>query len=178
MIEELITNRITALGPEYRVFIESDFVVEAAHTFADTLQLTGRQVEVLENAILLYLLLIFTQEETIEFIARNCDLAHSEATTLWFGIASALPEGVALNLETVRNSIDKSQAPTSTPNLASEIAETEKSLESLQGIRTMAADMHAVAPGSHTEQTHRSTQEEILTPKAAIGGEQRWDTEG
>ena len=58
--------------------------------------------------------------------------------------------------------------------LSEEIAETEKSLESLQGIRTMAADMEA-AP--HTEQVYSSTQEEILTPKAAVGGAQRWESE-
>ena len=75
---------------------------------------------------------------------------------------------------------EESSATPSTPdtNLSSEIAETEKSIESLQGIRTMAADMHAVAPTAHTEHVYRSTQEEILTPKAAIGGQQRWDTEG
>ena len=70
--------------------------------------------------------------------------------------------------------------PVTTSNdaaLSSEIAEAEKSLESLQGIRTMAADMQAVEPAARTEQVHSSSQEEILTPKAAFGGQQRWDTE-
>lgn len=182
MIEELITNRIETLGPEYREFVESEFVVEAAATFADALQLTGRQIEVLENAILLYLLLIFTQEETIDFIARNCDLAHSEATTLWFGIVSTLPEGVVFDLEVLRGSVEAPAPLDSTPALATEIAETEQAIWALPSIRTMADDMQA-SPNPPTaavvppeEQVYSSTQADIL-PNGNTMPTPRWESE-
>lgn len=173
--DSFITNQIDALGLEYREFVESDFATEAAGTFAESLNLQGRATEVLENTIFLYLLMIFSREDAVDFITRNCDLPPSEAATLWNAIEATLPEGLQSLIEATRNTVNET-APDS-QQLASEIAETEDALSSLQGIRTMAADMQSVAPAAHAEQVHTSSQEEILTPKAAFGGQQRWDTE-
>lgn len=182
MIEELITHRIAALGPDYREFVESDYVPEAAAAFGDAEGLIGRRVEVLENAILLYLLLIFSSEETINFIARNCDMAPSEAASLWVGITSTLPEGMAAAIEFARTSLETGAGTASATPLATEIAEAEQALWSLPHIRTMADDMKA-SPNPPTEaavlpeeHVHSSSQVDIL-PNGNTLPEPRWESE-
>lgn len=184
MIEEFITSRISVLGPDYRAFVESEYVTEAAATFAAAEGFTGRQLEVLENAILLYLLLIFSAEETVDFIAKNCDMAPSEAILFWFGITSTLPEGMETAIEVARASVNTAarEAPAEITPLANEIAETEQALWSLSGIHTMADDMKASgqtamsAPVATEEHVHSSSQADIL-PNGNTLPEPRWESE-
>lgn len=173
--DSFITNQIDALGPEYREFVESDFATEAAGAFAESLNLQGRAAEVLENTIFLYLLMVFSKEDAVDFITRNCDLPPSEASTLWSAIEATLPEGLRSLIEATKNSV--TEPGIESTELASEIAEAEEALSSLQGIRTMAADIEAIEPSAHTEHTHSSAQADILPQQTPVGGEQRWDTQ-
>ena len=62
--------------------------------------------------------------------------------------------------------------------LESEIAETEKEFETIQGIRTMASDMHNVK--NPTEVVHTSSQAELLNrtvPTASPEPSSRWETD-
>lgn len=116
-----------------------------------------------------YLLELRTQEETLEGL-------HDLKVPDVFALLKTI-EDLKVSIVVSDDRDPEMPSPLIEPTLSFEIAEAEKSLESLQGIRTMAADMQAVEPAAQTEQVHSSSQEEILTPKAAFGGQQRWDTE-
>ena len=50
MENNIIEKRIAALTPEYRLFVESDFVENAAALFADSIRVSGRNIEIIENS--------------------------------------------------------------------------------------------------------------------------------
>lgn len=170
-IESLITNQIAALGSTYRAFVESEYVETTAAAFAEALQLTGRQVEVLENALTLYLLLIFSREDVIDFLTRNCDLSPSDTESLWTAVEATLPDGVAAAIETTRNLGEGENTLT----LEHEIAEAEEALSSLHGIRTMASDMHVAIDTPET--VYRSNQDAILEPASTVPPPPRWESD-
>lgn len=181
-IESIITDRIVGLGPEYRSFVESDFIEEAAFNFAASLNLTGRRVEVLENAIIMYFLLIFSSDEAAGFLSRNLDLGPNEATEMWLAIQSTMPEGLVATIESTRQLANDAAPETNNDSLSSEIAETEKALWALPNIRTMADDMQA-SPNPPTsaavlpeEQVHSSSQADIL-PNGNTMPTPRWESD-
>ena len=180
-IESLITDRITGLGPDYRTFVESDFIEDVATNFAGTLNLTARQVEVIENAIVMYFLLIFSSEEAAGFLSRNLDLGPDQAEGLWLAIQSTMPDGLVAMIDATKQLANEA-SESEIDSLRSEIAETEEALWSLQGIRTMASDIQA-SPNPPTaavvppeEQVHSSTQADIL-PNGNTMPTPRWESE-
>jgi hypothetical protein len=177
--ETLIENQISLLGPEYRAFVESPFIEEMAVTFGEQLTFSPRQVDIFENALFLFLTLIFTAEETKDFIVRNCDLPPSEAELVWSAIESSLPEGMLALISEARYAL-QTDAPLTTSSaqpvatLENEIAEAEHEFASMQGIRTMATDMRMRPAAPSAETTYRSSQADILpTPTPAP----RWESE-
>jgi hypothetical protein len=83
---------------------------------------------------------------------------------MWTAFESSLPEGLLLMLNDARNRLNSVSTPASV-NLATEIAEAEYELESIQGMRTMATDARAVQPVAVTppgETIHTSSQVDIL----------------
>lgn len=175
MPEEIISARISALNPAYQAFVQSDFIGEVAVTFAEVYSFDARKVDILENAITLYLLLFLSREDATLFISRNCDLPLPEAEMLFTGIVSTLPEGLEEMISTQFSQLQTEDVKSTV--LASEIAETEKAFENLQGIRTMAKDMREVQTESVS--THQSSQSDIIqpaTPPLPTNGP-RWETD-
>jgi hypothetical protein len=157
MPEEIITARIAQLSPAYQEFILSDFISEVSTTFAEAYSFDERKIEILENAVTLYLLLLLNADDTTTFISRNCDLPPAEAETLFAGIVSTLPEGLEAMVTSQFSKMSVGPAA-----LASEIAETEKAFENLQGIRTMAGDMKDAE--THSAPTYQSSQSDLIRP--------------
>jgi hypothetical protein len=167
MPQEIITTRLAELSPNYRDFIESDFTGEAAQTFGEASGFDQRKIEILENAFAFYLLLFFDEQITISFIARNCDISEEDATLLFTAMRATLPEGLDAMVQA-------ETAPQTT--LGSEIAETEKALENIQGIRTMAGDMKEAQTNVPTHQSSQSDLIQPSTPTPPPTGT-RWETD-
>lgn len=184
MDNQLLEKRIAELSPLYRDFVESGFVENAAVLFADSENLSGRNVDVLENAFFFYLLSLLNEQETATFIGTECRLPQSKAENLLFAFTTSLPKD--LN-EHIKNEYIKLHQETAVaPSLTLEIAETERAFEELHHIRTMAHDMnearvHPITPQMMPEVTHRSSQDDILSnPQATLKtnpSTPRWDTE-
>lgn len=174
MIEESITQRIAELSPQYRSFVESNFAEIASRAFGEANNFDLRKIEILENAFTFYLLFFFDEQIAISFIVRNCDLSKEDATTLFTAMRSTLPEGLDEMIRTQAASL-QAEPPTA---LESEIAETERVFENLQGIRTMAADMREAK--THAEPTYQSSQSDLITPTTPPPPPQngpRWETD-
>ncbi|MBP6924533.1 MAG: hypothetical protein KBC62_03905 [Candidatus Pacebacteria bacterium] len=172
MPQEIITTRLAGLSPQYRSFIESDFITEVATSFGEASLFNERQTEILENALTFYLLFLMSEEETASFISRNCDMSLLDANILLSGILGTLPEGIDAMVRT--QFLQMGSAPTAI--LASEIAETEKAFENIQGIRTMAADMREA---QNQVPTYQSNQADIITPDIPPppNNGPRWETD-
>lgn len=174
MPEDIIENRIAQLSPDYKAFIESDFIGEAASTFSEASGFSERQTEILENALTFYLLFFLSEADAIAFISRNCDLSLDDADLLFKGIKSTFPEGVDALVRSQYSQVQS--APTE--KLASEIAETERAIENLQGIRTMAGDMREAQ--THHTPTYQSSQSDLIrsgTPTPPPQNGPQWETD-
>lgn len=158
MTDQLIENRLSNLTPEYRSFIESSFVTDASLSFAEKLDISGRKVEVLENAFYLYLLSFIPVERVGKMISDACALPLTEGIAITYAFVSSLPPEFPKLIEAEHAFLVSKQTPT----LATEIAETEKAFENLQGIRTMAGDMREVQ--AHSVPTYQSTQADLIRP--------------
>ena len=158
MPNQIISTRLANLDQEYRAFVESDFIEEAAEAFSEPLNFSGRNLEVLQNSFYLYLLFFLNKESAIEFISTNCDLPRPDAIELFSAFETSLPEG--LN-EIIRNEYLRLNPTESQAGLSSEIAEAEKNLSEIQGLRTMAGDASVVTQAPVN--TYQSSQAEILT---------------
>ena len=172
MADDLIQNRIQELTPAYRSFIESDFSANVAMSFGQLHSFNERQIEVLENAILFYLLFFANQKETVDFISTNCGLALNEAETLFYGLVATLPLDIAT---AVPSSYLIFNPKDTTGVLASEIAAVEKEFSSVptqgMGMRTMADDMRtaqSTAPTISTTPSAPTYQPIYPTPPEII----------
>ena len=176
-MEPLIEERLAGLNPEYRLFVESDFAETVAETLGEYHGFNERQLDVLENAITLYLLFFLNSEESVTFLGIHCDLDLESATSLFYAIKASLPEGLEGMIETSFATFNTISADTFTE----EIAETEKMYASIQGLRTMAGDAKEVQ--THEEPVYQSSQSSLLrpttppTPPAPHSSIPRWDTE-
>lgn len=182
MSEEIIDKIIQNLSPEYRIFIESDFAETAAREFGNQIGFAGRQFEILENAILLYLLAIINDNEVVAFISNNCNLPTSEVSVLWTGIKTIIPGEVKGTLATTyKHQLTNNL---SSDTLVNEIRKTELELNSLQTVRTMSHDMAAIKPGSDVVY-QASSQADILDRSVEVREDvvsvapqaTRWDSE-
>lgn len=174
MPQEIITSRLSQLSPQYRSFIESDFVSDITTTFGEASGFNERQTEILENALTFYLLFFMSETDTVSFISRNCDISPSDAGVLFSGILASLPEGIDTMVRAQFSQMET--APEA--GLASEIAQTERDFENLQGIRTMAADMREAQ--THHVPTYQSNQSDLIqsgTPTPPPQNGPRWETD-
>lgn len=96
-------------------------------------------------------------------------------------------------LAEIQAGIDSKTLPTQQPvsapfikaDLETEIFATERDIQSLQGVRTMAQDMkeakvHPITPHTTTETTHQSSQADLLRQIESLATPSsvpRWDTE-
>lgn len=160
MESEKIQSLLAALDPDYRLFLESDFVETTANEFGSISNFTPRQQEVLENALFFYLLAVLDEDTVVGFISRNCDLPLEASKILWLGIEKVIPVEVS---EMLRNSREQAIiASEEAAQLLDEIRKTETDLASLHSVRTMPQDMAAIRPGSDV--VYQSSQAEILQP--------------
>lgn len=156
MNDQLINQRLSSLDPEYRSFVESEFVTNVAQVFAEELGVTGRSVEVLENTFFLYLLSLLTFENAAGFIRNGCNISEEDAEDILYAFEAGLPE----NLPKLLREEHEKMFPETPQSLASEIEEAEKTLDSIEGIRTMAGDM-AIAK-EHSVPVYQSSQDQLL----------------
>lgn len=175
MIDQLIENRLLSLNPEYRSFVESPFVTDASLNFAERLGVSGRKIEVMENVFYLYLLSLISLEKMGVMISDTCGLPQTEGKAVAYAFIASLPSELPKLIEADHTLLISGQTST----LASEIAEAEKELGEIQGIRTMAGDMREVQAHSSTP-TYTSRQADLIrpttTPPPANTGP-RWETD-
>jgi hypothetical protein len=173
MDDQLIDERIQNLTPEYLDFFGSGFAEEAVEIFSESAGLTGRNKEILQNSFFLYLLFFLDESSTIEFISNNCGLSAEEAGDVFYAFTASLPEGLRSVISLEYNRLNP---PEATDKLAEEIAEAERALATLRGLRDTATE---VAPAAVT--THQSSQAEILNrpivAPAPLPEVPRWDSE-
>jgi hypothetical protein len=162
MSEDFITQRIQELSPAYRTFIESNFVEIVSRSFGEANNFNDRQIEILENSLTFYLLFLFDEIMTTSFIARNCEIKSEDATILFTAIRMTFPDG--LN-DTIQANATPQKDALDTSFTVSEIEITEKTLENLQNIRTMAADMQEVRA---QVPTYQSAQSDLIRPSAPL----------
>lgn len=183
MDNNIVEKRIAELTPEYRDFIESSFVENAAALFAESVKLTGRNIEILENAFFFYLLSLFNEKEASEFISSQCGIPPSTAEGVMFAFTASLAGGLNDLITSDYNALFS--ASSDSVNLASDIKETEKAIEGLTHMRTMAGDMeeakgHSAMQTPAAETTYQSSQADILQPTPAtpvVNEPPRWDSE-
>jgi hypothetical protein len=170
--DTLIETRLSILSPDYRAFVESDFIEMMAISFGEVHSFNSNQLSVLENAITLYLLFIFSKEETIKFISDSCKIPLPDAQGLFAAVELTLPAEVRPLITESYRLIQGNKEPNP---LANEIAETEQVFASLQGIRTMAGDIHSI---KDDVPVHTSSQAELLNRNLAPETPpNRWDTD-
>lgn len=176
MESEKIQSLLASLDPDYRLFVESDFIETTASEFGSISNFTPRQQEILENALFFYLLTILDEESVVLFISRNCDLPVEETKLLWLGIEKVIPTEV---LAMLRNSREQAiSASEEAAQLLEEIKQTETDLASLHSVRTMPQDMAAIRPGSDV--VYQSSQAEILQqpkPPFVVPETPRWESD-
>ncbi len=167
-----------SLTPEYRLFLESDFTEVTALEFGTAAGLSGRDLEILENSIIFYLLAITDTRATIGFIHRNCNLSEVDCEYLWMAIEKSIPQNVK---EAIANSTLKTFLVSSTTNsLASEISAVEQDLAALKNVSTKPLETVEVRPVSDV--VYQSSQADILQKPAPVVNNlvpptPRWDTD-
>jgi hypothetical protein len=181
MENNIIEKRISELTPEYRLFVESDFVENAAALFSESVKLSGRNIEILENAFFFYLLSLFNEKEASEFISSQCGIPPFISEGVMFAFTASLAGGLNDLIKSDYNSLFSLSSDS--VNLASDIKETEKALQGLTYMRTMSHDMEVaqeVSGPSLVDTTYQSNQADILRPPVAaptVNETPRWDTE-
>lgn len=172
MTDPIIEERIKLLAPDYVELLRGDFVSEIAQTLGNEAGLDEDKTNVLGNAIYLYLMLFLNLEEFQSFISEECELSNNLATDLANKVLTNLPDDFTKNHEEAIKIF-------STNELEEEIKETQKSLESIPKIRTMANDMTTSGHIIEDEVVHSSTQASLIKESARDTGssEGKWETE-
>jgi hypothetical protein len=173
MSETIINNRINQISdPGYRQYFDSEESFVIAQSLGNVHDFTERQVEILENAIDLFLLCLLTDETLGSFIERQCGLSGDVAGVLASAIELALPP----DINTARQYPEKLFGALSRSDISHEIAETEAALAQTIPVRTMARDMHDLESQAPAEApVYRSEQPSVRNrPLTDIP---RWDSE-
>lgn len=153
--------------PGYREFIVDGSTSDIALLLGNVHTMGDEGLQVLENAIDLYLLFFLNREELALFLSRQCALSPEAAEALAAAIILALPEDVR---DARENTLTVQQINPANPTLSTDIAEAEAALARVSPVRTMARDMNDLASQAPHEPTvYQSTQPSSLRP-AASGG--------
>ncbi|MEY2665391.1 MAG: hypothetical protein RLZZ480_496 [Candidatus Parcubacteria bacterium] len=197
MTAQVIQHRLQQLDPEYRAFVEDDFIEGVSEALAEPLGISGRSLEVLQNSFYLYLLFFFDKTTAVKFINTNCNLSEGDAFEIFSAFEASLPEELQVM---VPAEYRKLNPPETSEELSAEFVEVEQAFQQLQGIRTMAGDAShlqpqaapaaqpqaaAYVPPVYTPPapapTYQSNQDDLLarpTPPAAPTAQPpRWDSE-
>ncbi len=160
MDKQEITNRLKQLPADYQAFILSGLPQEIVDTFAEAHDLDEDLQITLEDGFTLYLLFFITETNFIRFVALNLNLETKPAGLLVKGMKLGLPKEIYTFLNETNNLLtNQDTAPGG--DFASEIAEAEKTLESLDNVRTMHSDQKSNSAQGET--TYPSLQADILT---------------
>jgi hypothetical protein len=148
--------------PGYLTFLDSDDLSKLIDDFSNFHQLDQSKRDALENALILYLLFLLTEEQCVGFISRQCDLDEETAAILLTGLKISLPPDIRLSYEATYEQL---QAAQNAPSLGSEIAETEAALAQVAPVtplRTMARDVKDLESQAEAETpAYRSEQPTI-----------------
>jgi len=94
-----IKGRIEQLDPTYAEFATGKFAREFASVFGKKSNFSDLQIEVLSNAIYLYLLMFFNKDELRNFIIAECEVTHQISDTFINLLLLSIPEKI-LRLQT------------------------------------------------------------------------------
>lgn len=148
MENNVITQRYKQLDPEYAKFVSSDFAAEAAKTLGRKAGLSGDSIDILENAFVLYLLLLLSLDELVAFIAKECTVEESYATSIGYAFVASLPEGYDALHASALEALNKNQATTDTKtDFSQDIADAQKAIDNM---------------GNSVEPTYSSSQSDLL----------------
>jgi len=158
---DIVTSRLDQLAHEaYRAFVDSDETTVIAIALGEVHHFTDRQGEVLENAIVLYLLCLLDEQTLSTFIEHQCELTTDAARVLSAAITLALPVDIRAarqNPETLFN------PPHSA--IPQNVAETITAPGHVEPVRTMARDMHDLESQDPVETpVYRSEQPSVVNP--------------
>lgn len=112
MIDEEVQKRIISFTPEYKDFVQSDFIPSTAAVFADGYNFDITQRKMLEDRLALYLLLYINKEELIETINKDCGVERETATAIVADIFDNLPNSLTESIELAYKKYGGSQANT------------------------------------------------------------------
>ncbi len=170
MIDTDIKNRFEALDKVYIEFIGSDSITELAPTFGKSLGFDSYKINILSNGIFLYLMFFIKFDKFVDFIASECGLEKSEASSLANGILLCLPEDFYRFQENMVTEFYNKETADLKGNPG------DGSHYSPSNIRTMAEDM--VKSTETEEVVYSSTQAAILNEaKPKDESADRWGSE-
>lgn len=99
MDEKMIQDQINKLSSDYKAFVESDITEMTARIFGQKLGLEGKQIEVFENGLMLYLLFFLNKQQFAGFLTTECNIPARDANLTVAAIHSGLPKAVADGLD-------------------------------------------------------------------------------
>jgi len=173
MPETTVANRINQLTDAgYRAFLESNETAVIALTLGEVHNLTDRQLEILENAIDLYLICLLDEDSLSRFIERQCDLDSDAAAILATGIIIALPTEIR-----IARQYPEQLFAAKPGDISHDIAETEAALARVAPVRTMARDMHDLESQAPAEAPAYRSEQPTRTQTNPPGTAPRWDSE-
>jgi hypothetical protein len=152
MINSVVEQRFKEFPLFYQEFLTSGFARQAATVFGSSLQLSNDQIPILEDGIILYLLYILDKKDLVEYLVENVSSNPTDTTAIIETILSCLPDFAK------RDDLAVTSDNSSSGALATEIAETEREFDSLQGIRTMAGDL-SIQSGRNTQPRHTKSSD-------------------
>ncbi len=167
-----IQERLNILEPSYRAFVESDFVSEAAMVFGQTNQLSPEQIDVLDNAYHLWIMLFINDADLKDFIASECQVSNGVAEEAVFFLEASLPEEIVKAREVSMQEMSLVTNQANNTSLTADISDIEESIESLDSIETMAKDMQTAR--NNEVPSYQSSQDDILQQKDPSA---RWDSD-
>ncbi len=91
MENELIQERLSLLGEEYKTFLGSDYLSTLTESLSVSENLTPEETTYLQNGIVLFLLFFIDAERLKNFIAKNCN-REEEAAGMVEVIMQAMPD--------------------------------------------------------------------------------------
>lgn len=90
-MEELLTQRIQSLTPEFRSFVLGDYIPKITIKFSEEESLPANQAELLQHHVTLFVLAFYDTDGLVDAITRDTQLEKPSATILVDAILQAFP---------------------------------------------------------------------------------------
>ena len=151
MDEAKLKIKTDSLEPSYRAFVLGNIPTIIAEEFGRGYDFDTEANDILVTAVFLLLIFAINEDLFIDFVSQGCSISREEASSLFWGIVTALPEPYKNQFIVTAHEINNSAGISST-DLAAQIVETESAIATLPTIRTM----------NQAEPVYSSTQAALL----------------